>query len=68
MGTSCTNPLVTQDNEYYFRVCFIDPFQGTVMANYAFTKLNAKKAAIIQEVSNDYAVVLQNISQIALRS
>lgn len=58
MGTSCTNPLVTQDNEYYFRVCFIDPFQGTVMANYAFTKLNAKKAAIIQEVSNDYAVGL----------
>ena len=58
MGTSCTNPLVTQGNEFYFRVCFIDPFQGTVMANYAFTKLNAKKAAIIQEVSNDYAVGL----------
>ena len=58
MGTSCTNPLVTQGNEFYFRVCFIDPFQGTVMANYAFSKLNAKKAAIIQEVSNDYAVGL----------
>lgn len=60
VGASCTNPLVTKDNEYYFRVCFIDPFQGTVMANYAFTKLNAKKAAIIQEVSNDYAVGLAN--------
>jgi branched-chain amino acid transport system substrate-binding protein len=58
VGTSCTNPLVTQDNEYYSRVCFIDPFQGTVMANYAYSKLNVKKAAIIQEVSNDYAVGL----------
>lgn len=60
VGASCTNPLVTKDNEYYFRVCFIDPFQGTVMANYAFSKLNAKKAAIVQEVSNDYAVGLAN--------
>lgn len=58
VGASCTNPLVTQGNEYYFRVCFIDPFQGTVMANYAFTKIGAKKAAIIKEVSNDYAVGL----------
>ena len=58
VGASCTNPLVTKGNEYYFRVCFIDPFQGTVMANYAFSKLNAKKAAIVQEVSNDYAVGL----------
>jgi len=58
VGASCTNPLVTQGNEYYFRVCFIDPFQGTVMARYAFNKLGAKKAAIIQEVSNDYAVGL----------
>ena len=35
IGVSCTNPQVTQDNEYYFRVCFLDPFQGTVMANFA---------------------------------
>ena len=60
VGASCTNPLVTKDNEYYFRVCFIDPFQGTVMANYAFSKLNARNAAIVQEVSNDYAVGLAN--------
>jgi len=58
MGTSCTNPLVTKDNDFYFRVCFIDPFQGTVMSNYAYHKLGARKAAIIQEVSNDYAVGL----------
>lgn len=58
VGTSCTNPLVTQGNEYYFRVCFIDPFQGTVMANYAYSKLKAKKVAIVQEVANDYAIGL----------
>ncbi|MBZ9687129.1 ABC transporter substrate-binding protein [Clostridium estertheticum] len=58
MGTSCTNPLVTKGNEYYFRVCFIDPFQGTVMANYAYSTLKAKKVAIVQEVSNDYAIGL----------
>ncbi|MEG1429864.1 MAG: ABC transporter substrate-binding protein, partial [Hydrogenoanaerobacterium sp.] len=58
IGASCTNPMVTQGNEYYFRVCFLDPFQGTVMANYASKSLGAKKAAIIQEVSNDYSVGL----------
>lgn len=57
VGTSCTNPQVTANNEYYFRACFIDPFQGTVMANYAY-KNGAKRVAIIQEVSNDYAVGL----------
>jgi len=58
IGLSCTNPLVTKDNEFYFRVCFLDPFQGTVMANYAFKDVGAKKAVIIREVSNDYSVGL----------
>jgi len=58
VGCSPTNPLVTLDNDFYFRVCFIDPFQGTVMANYAFTELKAKKAAIIQDVAQDYSVGL----------
>lgn len=60
VGASCTNPNVTKGNDYYFRVCFIDPFQGTVMANYAYSKLNAKTAAVVQEVSNDYSVGLAN--------
>lgn len=61
IGTSCTNPLVTLGNEYYFRVCFIDPFQGKVMANYAFNEGGFKKIAIIQEVSNDYSVALAKL-------
>ena len=60
VGCSPTNPLVTLNNDYYFRVCFIDPFQGTVMANYAFNDLGAKTAAIIQDVQNDYSVGLSN--------
>ena len=58
VAPSATNPLVTKGNDFYFRVCFIDPFQGTVMANYAANNLKAKKAAIIQEVSNDYSIGL----------
>jgi branched-chain amino acid transport system substrate-binding protein len=58
IGLSCTNPLVTAGNDYYFRVCFIDPFQGTVMSNYAFNDLKAKTAVIVREVSNDYSVGL----------
>src|SRR5690349_539473 len=58
IAMSATNPLVTKGNDYYFRVCFIDPFQGTVMANYAAKELKAKKAVIIREVSNDYSVGL----------
>jgi branched-chain amino acid transport system substrate-binding protein len=58
VALSATNPLVTKGNDYYFRVCFIDPFQGTVMANYAAKEVKAKKAVIIREVSNDYSVGL----------
>ncbi len=58
VGCSPTNPLVTLNNDYYFRVCFIDPFQGTVMANYAVNDLGAKTAAVIQDVTQDYSVGL----------
>lgn len=56
-----TNPDVTVDpktqktREYSFRTCFIDPFQGTVMANYAVKELNVKKAAILVDNTSDYA-------------
>lgn len=56
-----TNPDVTVDSktkktrEYSFRTCFIDPFQGTVMANYAVKELNVKRAAILVDNTSDYA-------------
>ena len=58
MGCSPTNPLVTQGKEYVFRVCFIDPFQGTVMAKFAVENLKAKTAYIVQDISSDYSVGL----------
>lgn len=57
MGCSPTNPLVTEGKEYYFRACFIDPFQGRVMAKYA-TEHDIEKVAIIQNISQDYSVGL----------
>ena len=54
IGCSCTNPQVTQGNDYYFRVCFLDPFQGTVMANYAMQN-GYKNAAILTQLGDDYS-------------
>jgi len=58
MGTSCTNPLVTQGKKFVFRACFIDPFQGAGAATYAVETLKMKKAALIVDVANDYSVGL----------
>lgn len=57
VGCSCTNPQVTADNDFYFRVCFLDPFQGTVMANYAQSQ-GAKTAAVINQNGDDYSTGL----------
>ena len=59
IGTSCTNPLVTQGKKYIFRVCFIDPLQGAGAATYAYKKLGLKKAALLVDVANDYSVGLK---------
>jgi branched-chain amino acid transport system substrate-binding protein len=56
---SSTNPKVTQAGDYVFRVCFIDSFQGAVMAKFAANTLKAKRVAILYDVRNDYAVGLR---------
>jgi branched-chain amino acid transport system substrate-binding protein len=58
IAPAATNPKVTETGDYIFRVCFIDPFQGTVMAKFAQEDLKAKKVAIISSVSNAYSVGL----------
>jgi len=59
---SSTNPKVTKDGAktrpYVFRVCFIDPFQGTVMAKFARETLKISKVAILRDVRNDYSMGL----------
>jgi branched-chain amino acid transport system substrate-binding protein len=52
---SSTNPEVTRKGDYIFRVCFIDPFQGEVMAKFAANSLKAKKAAILSDFNSDYS-------------
>jgi branched-chain amino acid transport system substrate-binding protein len=61
ISTYGTNPKVTQPtpdtlNQYTFRVCFTDPYQGAVMANFSFNELKATKAAVLYEISSDYSV------------
>jgi branched-chain amino acid transport system substrate-binding protein len=55
-----TNPKVTQVGNYIFRICFIDPFQGKVMAKFAFNSLKVKKVAILRDINSDYSVGLAN--------
>lgn len=55
---TATNAAITQGRQYAFRVCFIDPFQGQVAARYAYHNLKFRKAAILTDVSQDYAVAL----------
>jgi branched-chain amino acid transport system substrate-binding protein len=55
ISPSSTNPDVTKTGDYIFRVCFIDPFQGTVMANFAATTLKLKRVAVFTDVKSDYS-------------
>jgi branched-chain amino acid transport system substrate-binding protein len=59
ISPSSTNPKVTEVGDYIFRVCFIDPFQGAVMAKFAANTLKLKKVAILYDVRNDYSVGLR---------
>ncbi|WMI81333.1 ABC transporter substrate-binding protein [Anaerotignum sp. MB30-C6] len=57
IGASCTNPQVTLGNDFYFRTCFLDPFQGTVMASYAIEQ-GYTKAALVSQNGDDYSTGL----------
>ena len=54
IGVTCTNPQVTEGNDHYFRICFLDPFQGTVLANFAHDKLGASTVYCLGQLGNDY--------------
>jgi len=61
ISPSSTNPKVTQIGDYIFRVCFIDPFQGSVMAKFAANSLKVKDVAILRDIKNDYSVGLADV-------
>ena len=54
IGVTCTNPQVTSDCDVYFRICFLDPFQGTVLANYAYNTLGVTSAYTLAMLGSDY--------------
>ena len=61
ISPSSTNPRVTQVGDYIFRVCFIDPFQGAVMAKFTANSLKLKQVAILRDIKNDYSVGLADV-------
>lgn len=68
IAPAATDPAVTNAGNYIFRVCFIDPFQGSVGGKFAAETLNARNAAILYDVQNDYSVGLQENFQTAFTS
>jgi branched-chain amino acid transport system substrate-binding protein len=58
ISPASTNPKVTEAGDYIFRVCFIDPFQGTVMANFARKTLKLQNVAVFTDVKSDYSLGL----------
>jgi len=60
ISPSSTNVEVTRKGDYVFRVCFLDPFQGFVMAKFATNTLKMTKVAILRDIKSDYSVGLAN--------
>ena len=54
IGVTCTNPQVTSACDVYYRICFLAPFQGTVLANYAYNELGVDTAYTLAMLGSDY--------------
>jgi branched-chain amino acid transport system substrate-binding protein len=61
MAISSTNPAVTERGDYIFRICFIDPFQGAVLAKFARETLHAQRVALLTSASAPYSVGLSKV-------
>jgi branched-chain amino acid transport system substrate-binding protein len=61
ISPSSTNPTVTEKGDYIFRVCFIDPFQGFVMAKFARENLKLSKVAVLQDNKSAYSIGLTDV-------
>lgn len=58
ISPASTNPEVTAIGDYIFRVCFIDPFQATVLTKFAINSLKVKRVAVLKDVKNAYSTGL----------
>jgi branched-chain amino acid transport system substrate-binding protein len=61
MAISSTNPKVTEIGDYIFRICFIDPFQGAVLAKFARDSLKARRVALLTSTNSPYSVGLSAV-------
>jgi len=61
ISNASTNPKVTEIGDYIFRVCFIDPFQGYVMAKFAHDNLKMNKVAVLRDLGSDYSQGLADV-------
>ena len=61
MAISSTNPKVTEIGSYIFRICFIDPFQGAVLAKFAHGSLHAQRVALLTSTNSPYSVGLSKV-------
>ena len=68
LSPGSTNPKVTQVGDYIFRACFIDPFQGKAMAEFAMSNLKLKKFCVLYAVNSDYSVGLKDYVEQAVKS
>lgn len=67
ISPSSTNPRVTDMGEFIFRVCFIDPFQGEVLAKFAYNTLNVRRVAVLVDAAAPYSVGLGDAFTTAFR-
>ncbi len=63
ISPTSTNPKVTIGKDFIFRACFLDPFQGTVGANFAYKNLGLKKVGVLYDIANDYTKGLAEFFQ-----
>jgi len=61
ISNASTNPKVTEIGDYIFRVCFIDPFQGYVMAKFAHDNLKFTRVAVLRDLGSDYSQGLADV-------
>lgn len=61
MAISSTNPKVTEIGDYIFRICFIDPFQGAVLAKFARGSLHAQRLALLTSTNSPYSIGLSSV-------
>ena len=67
LSPGSTNPKVTEIGDYIFRACFIDPFQGTAMANFAMHDLKLRRFAVLYAINSDYSVGLKDFFEQAVK-